>query len=260
MAFQFGIYNTNINQWEMCQNSRTVLNMPSSEILSVGYRDLHIHDRHLEAKTGNMAVFVKIRLIFSELEVNSLNQDMSRLLEGAAAHGDVTVRCAQGRVLNAHKCLLIARSPVLEQMLGGTNELDLTHMAEEVASSFLKYIYTDRVDDLETNATTLLNHADTFALPGLKSICERFLSDTIKPETIPSLLLLADQFNCETLKKSVMLYCEDNANCIQKSMAWKVLEMVNPELFVEVCEAGLGSSISSNLDSDPDPNDPDLTL
>ena len=234
--------------------------MPSSEMISVGYSDLHIHQRHLEPKTGTMNVFVKIQLISTELTDNSLNHDLSRLLDVATTTGDVTVQCAQGKELKAHKFILMARSPVFEEMLRETNILDLANIAEEVVRGLLRYIYTDNTEDLETNATVYLSNADRFQLPGLKNVCERYLSDSIKPETVPSLLLVAEQFNCEILKKAVMLYCEDNATCIQKTMAWKVLEMVNPELFVEACEAGLGSSISSNLDSDQDPNDPDLPL
>ncbi|KAL0275258.1 UNVERIFIED_CONTAM: hypothetical protein PYX00_003168 [Menopon gallinae] len=232
--------------------------MPSSELVSIGYRDLHIHDRHLEPKSKTMNVFVKIQLIFTDLEVNSLNQDMSRLLKDASNSGDVTVRCAQEREMKAHKCVLIARSPVFAEMLRGTDVLDLANIAEDVVRDLLRYLYTDHIDDLGANGPVLLGHAVRFDLPGLKTVCERYLADSIKPESVPSLLLLAEQFNCDSLKKAVMLYCEDHGNSIQKTMAWKVLEMVNPELFVEVCEAGLGSSISSNLDSDPDPNDPDL--
>jgi len=94
-------------------------------------------------------------------------------------------------------------------------------------------------------------------LPGLKTTCEKYLSDNINPSNVPSLLLVADQFECEALKRAVLEFCEGHAPAIQKNMTWKVLEMVNPELFEEVCEAGLGSSVSSNMDSLPsDPESP----
>ncbi|KAK6630441.1 hypothetical protein RUM43_014786 [Polyplax serrata] len=258
VAFQFGIYNTITKQWETCPSSRTVLNMPSSELMSVGYRDLSIHDRHLELKTKTMNVFVKIKLIFTELEINSLNQDLNRLLDLASVNGDVTINCANDRKIQAHKCILMARSPVLEEILRHTNEINMENLTQDIAQEIIRYIYTDRVDNLEAHANMLISNADKLGLPGLKAICERFLIDSIKSESVPSLLLLSEQFNCETLKKAVMIFCEDNPNSIHKTMAWKVLEMVNPDLFVEICEAGLGSSISSNLDSDPDSNDLDV--
>lgn len=229
--------------------------MPSLELMSVGYRDLSIHDRHLELKTKTMNVFVKIKLIFTEMEINSLNQDLKRLLDSASSTGDVVINCSNSRRIPAHKCILIARSPILEEILLHSNEINMENLSGEVVEEILRYLYTDRIDNLESHANVLISNADKLGLPGLKSVCERFLIDSIKPENVPSLLLLSEQFSCDNLKKAVMLYCEDNPNSINKTMAWKVLEKVNPELFVEVCEAGLGSSISSNLDSDPDSND-----
>lgn len=255
VAFQFGIYNVQTKQWETCSSSRTVLNMPSSELMSVGYRDLNIHDRHLDPQTKTMNVFVKIKLLFKEMEILNLNTDFERLLESASSTGDIIINCAQDRKVPAHSCILRARSDVLNELLQNSKELHLENLSDEIVFEILQYIYTDRVNNLETQANVLLSNADKLGLPGLKSICEKYLIDSIKRENVPSLLLLSEQFNCENLKKALMLYCEDNPNSIHKTMAWKVLEMVNPELFVEVCEAGLGSSVSSNLDSDPDSND-----
>lgn len=83
---------------------------------------------------------------------------------------------------------------------------------------------------------------------GLKEACERNLIETITPENVATLLLISDEFGCESLKRASLVYCEENATNINKSFAWKIMEQVNPELFNEVCEAGMGSSRSSNID------------
>lgn len=83
---------------------------------------------------------------------------------------------------------------------------------------------------------------------GLKELCERNLIETLTPENVASLLLIADEFSCDALKRASLAYCEENAMSINKSFAWKIMEQVNPELFNEVCEAGMGSSRSSNID------------
>jgi len=67
VAFEFGIFNSKTNQWEVCPKSKTVLNLPSStDILSVGYRDLQIHKPHMESGTGTMSIYVKIHLSIDE--------------------------------------------------------------------------------------------------------------------------------------------------------------------------------------------------
>ena len=88
-------------------------------------------------------------------------------------------------------------------------------------------------------------------MPGLKLLCERTLVETITPESVASLFPLDDRFGCDSLKKAALAYCEDKATSIKKSLAWKVMEIVYPQLFMEACEAGISSSVSSNLDSIP---------
>jgi speckle-type POZ protein len=129
--------------------------------------------------------------------------------------------------------------------------LQLPGLSDEILQELLRYIYTDCVDNLDTIASTLLPVGENYHMPGLKLLCERTLVETITSESVASLLLLADQFACDSLKRAALAYCEDNATSIKKSLAWKVMEIVNPELFMEACEAGIGSSISSNLDSIP---------
>ncbi|XP_066992480.1 speckle-type POZ protein B [Anabrus simplex] len=257
IRFQFAIYNEEIKQWEMCHVSRTVLQLQTTQdMLSIGYRDLSILERHIEPRKGDVSLFVKLQLVQTEAERNSLYQDLGRLLNSQA--GDIIICCDDGQEFQAHTDILRCRSPVLAYMISlkdENNRLDLHDMSGDMVQEILRYIYTDHVDNLDTLASSLLAAADRLKLPGLKVLCERSLLETITPESVASLLLLADQFNCEPLKKAALAYCEDNATSIKKTLAWKVMEIVNPDLFMEACEAGLGSSISSNLDSLPSDTD-----
>jgi speckle-type POZ protein len=178
--------------------------------------------------------------------------------------GDIILQGDGERRFPAHRSLLSARSPILAAMIKvheqqGHSEtedtqekcLELPGLSDEILQELLRYMYTDRVNNLDTTASTLLPVAESYHLPGLKLLCERTLVETITPESVASLLLLADQFGCDSLKRAALAYCEDNAASIKKSLAWKVMEIVNPDLFLEAFEAGLGSSVSSNLDSIP---------
>lgn len=74
IRFQFGVFNTDVKHWEYCHVSRTVLELQScSEIISLGYRDLSIVDRHLK-KTGEVVLMVKIQIIQYENEKHNLSQ------------------------------------------------------------------------------------------------------------------------------------------------------------------------------------------
>lgn len=88
VRFQFGVYNVEIKQWEMCHVSRVVLHLQNThEMLSLGYRDLTILDRHMEAPSGDVSVFVKLQLVQTEAERHSLSQDLARMLSCTSQPG-----------------------------------------------------------------------------------------------------------------------------------------------------------------------------
>ncbi|KAK0179587.1 hypothetical protein PV327_005325 [Microctonus hyperodae] len=260
IRFQFAVYNANINHWEYCHVSRTILELKStSDIISLGYRDLSIVDRHIK-KTGEVMVMVKIQIIQCESERHSLSQDMAKLLKHPRA-ADTKLICAgmSNEEIPVHASVIAARSDVLADMIvpvvmennGEMNYryvLELPELSRDITEELLRYIYSDHVDNLDTLVSQLLSAAERYRLQGLKELCERNLIETLTPENVASLLLIADEFSCDALKRASLAYCEENAMSINKSFAWKIMEQVNPELFNEVCEAGMGSSRSSNID------------
>ncbi|XP_076239185.1 TD and POZ domain-containing protein 2 isoform X2 [Calliopsis andreniformis] len=291
IRFQFAVFNANVKYWEYCHVSRTVLELKScSEIISLGYRDLFIVDRHLN-KDDEVLLMVKVQIIQCESEKHSLSQDMARLLKHSYA-ADTKVICGDlnSTEIPVHSSVLAARSNILADMILPINEspatsntkmdstevevpdtrnsleekvinkeneqledrykfsVELLDISKEVVEELLRYIYSDRVDNLDSLAPQLLSLAERFSLQGLKELCERNLIETITPENIASRLLVADEFSCESLKRASLAYCEGNITVLNKSLAWKMMEHVNPELFNEVCEASTGSSRSSNMD------------
>jgi speckle-type POZ protein len=91
IRFQFGVYNVEIKQWEMCHVSRMVLHLQNThKMLSLGYRDLSILDRHVESPGGDVSVFVKLQLVQTEAEHHSLSQDLARMLSHTSLPGNCT--------------------------------------------------------------------------------------------------------------------------------------------------------------------------
>merc|ERR1719228_2068482 len=97
-----------------------------------------------------------------------------------------------GKTFPCHKLVLAARSSVLMTMLendmmeveNDTMEareevLTLNHIEPDIVKSLIKFIYTGKVDDLETKATSLLGIADCYKLPGLTKLCEGQLISAI---------------------------------------------------------------------------------
>lgn len=208
---------------------------------------------------------VKIQIIQSEEERHSLSQDMARILaEERFIDTVVLCNCPESqKPIYINSMLIKTRSNKLATKLRDhtddtTNKnikykIDLSELNYNVVHELIRYIYTDKVENTEAFAQKLLPLSTRFHLPGLTALCERTLLESLTPANVPSILLLADQCGCENLRKAALRYCENseeikgNVQTGKSSLAWRVMEMVNPDLFLEACES-LGSS-SSNLDS-----------
>lgn len=206
---------------------------------------------------------VKVQIIQSEEERHSLSQDMARILaEEQFADSVILCSCPDSqKPIYANSMLIKTRSTKLGAKLRDHTDprnkdikykLDLSELNHNVVYELLRYIYTDKVENSEAFAQKLLPLSTRFHLPGLTALCERTLLESLTPSNVPSILLLADQCGCENLRKASLRYCENSEEIkgnVQtgKTLAWRVMEMVNPDLFMEACES-MGSS-SSNLDS-----------
>lgn len=88
--------------------------------------------------------------------------------------------------------------------------LQLPEYTHGAVSELLRYIYTDKVDNLEKYSHKLLPISTKFQLPGLTALCERALIESLKPTNVPNILLLSDQCGCENLRKAALHYCENS--------------------------------------------------
>ncbi|KAH0564416.1 uncharacterized protein LOC123272826 [Cotesia glomerata] len=91
IRFQFGIYNTEVNQWEYFNIGRTIIELKSTEdIVSLGYRELSVVERHL--KNGVAKLVVKIQMT----EYDSDKQEPARLTRHLR-DADTKFICSKGQ-------------------------------------------------------------------------------------------------------------------------------------------------------------------
>ncbi|KAL6639937.1 hypothetical protein ACP70R_022247 [Stipagrostis hirtigluma subsp. patula] len=149
---------------------------------------------------------------------SDLQRDLRRML----AHGDgadVTLVAAGGQRFRAHRCVLAARSPVLQALLFGPmrDGRDAVELADDVApevfAAVLRYIYGDALpvttgdDDGEADARVLrqlLAAADLYALDGLSRSCQDMLGRCVTPCTAAETYAIAERLNLPRLKAAVV--------------------------------------------------------
>lgn len=169
---------------------------------------------------------------------------------------DVTLVSSDGNCFPVHKTIISCRSSGLSQLVAkALNDVVPLKIPSALLTELLQYIYTDRVDPLKA-PTALLRVAVDLELPGLKvssgsdssnlhtkflgvqqknigpdsniiqNICVKALTESITQFNVANMLMIADTFSCDQLKKAGLAYVEENARSIVKTMAWKVMEHV----------------------------------
>lgn len=141
VRYQFGIWDASIKYWEFCDISNTILNLENSrDLLSIGYKTLGIHDRHVDSRkfcnfldalfilltcnsfiVKDVRIMVKVQIIQSEEEKHSLSQDLARVLATESdEYSDTIVECSSHNgeePFKVNSLLIKARSEKLSSML-----------------------------------------------------------------------------------------------------------------------------------------------
>ncbi|XP_058788574.1 speckle-type POZ protein-like [Phymastichus coffea] len=125
--------------------------------------------------------------------------------------------------LPAHKCVLSVRSPVFFSMFEhdmkeqNENKVTITDIRSTVMTEVLRFIYTAKVNKIDTIAAEILAAADKYQLTGLKKMCEEYLSTQLSVENACEILLVADQTNTEKLYNTTLDFITIHANEIVTS-------------------------------------------
>ena len=123
---------------------------------------------------------------------------------------DVKLVTPCGRILEAHKNVLAARSAVFSAMFdhdfleNKTNVVDIPDIEYAILQEMLRYIYTNRVKNFENLAGELLLASDKYQIDDLKEKCAEVLCENITIENAIDTLHLADKFNVDRLKDKVI--------------------------------------------------------
>jgi speckle-type POZ protein len=125
-------------------------------------------------------------------------QDFKRMFENEE-HCDLKIHADDGVTLNAHKTILIARSPVFSKMLTSnmkeatTNTVKIEDFDSKTLRELLRFIYCGQVQDLEAVAGNLVHAAEKYDLDELKKICIEQLAENVLGENVVETLIIADQ-------------------------------------------------------------------
>jgi len=121
---------------------------------------------------------------------------------------DLTISVQQQK-FRVHKVVLAAASPVFHAMFqhqfqeNRTNELAISDFQSEVVLEMLRYVYTGGVDSMDALSQDLLAVAEKYRIEGLKTRCEKHLSDNLSANNLKDMLNLSMLHSARQLEKCV---------------------------------------------------------
>lgn len=124
---------------------------------------------------------------------------------------DVKIITVDSNVIEAHKFVL-ARSPVFQAMFKNemkekkSGEVHVKNFNYQTMISVIRFMYTDKVEDLKFVANELLNAADYYDLPELKETCITWLQHNISIHNFVQALLTAERFAIRTLRDAALRF------------------------------------------------------
>jgi speckle-type POZ protein len=151
---------------------------------------------------------------------------MKNLLSDQAFSGDVQMYFTKDKSvrISAHRCILMARSPVFHAMFSSemtesvTGEIFVEDIDPAVMNELLNYMYTDSFSSetiIPVMADELLAVATKYDVIGVVFECETFLIQQIASDTVIELLILSDICNAATLKQRCLSHIA--SHCVEVS-------------------------------------------
>ena len=134
------------------------------------------------------------------------------------SHSDVIFRVGGARI-HGHRCILSARSPYFQQLLGGSMkeasspEVSIEGVSADIFLALLRYLYAGRVPSDPEEALKLIVAADYFSIESkLADQCRDVLGTNLSIDNACQLLRVADRFGQEPLKEVIMAFMSRHDN------------------------------------------------
>lgn len=164
--------------------------------------------------------------------------DMADILE-SGRFSDITLIC-QGKEFKAHKIILASRSPVFSAMFEhGMKEsresiVEIPDIEPEIMKELLKFIYYEKVDNLEKHACSILVAATKYQIEKLMNICQKLMYENLSIENAVEMLILADVYNAEKLKSKAISFVVANIKDVRSTPGYDKLGQSHWHIIKEI--------------------------
>ncbi|KAF4325521.1 hypothetical protein BBO99_00000339 [Phytophthora kernoviae] len=158
---------------------------------------------------------------------NQLMSDVTFIVEGGPVYGhkNLCVRCSYFRAMFTG-----------EMQESTAREVEITDVSRSTFLSLLEYVYTDRMEVLESGLKDLFIAADRYGIDSLKRVCTQKLSKSISVDNAASILQAADQHNAPKLRDECFQFTLRNFDAVSKTPLFLEMARTNIELALQILQ------------------------
>lgn len=156
---------------------------------------------------------------------------------------DVTLRVGD-REFKVHRNILATSCDYFMAMFtvglkeSNQKEIELTDVTPDIFEVILKFIYGGELpEEINVTAKDLLITAGKYGLQAVVTHCENHLSKIVNLENCVELLVFADTYSQQSLKKALISFMRINIRQFEMRQDWEELKNINLKLAFDVLEA-----------------------
>ncbi|XP_042901567.1 speckle-type POZ protein B [Parasteatoda tepidariorum] len=175
----------------------------------------------------------------TDISLHTVQSDIRNLFSDKTLC-DVKIR-VEDEIVQAHKSILAARSPVFHAMFqldmveAKTGIVDIQDVDIDTFKAFMNYIYCDIVDKMDYDgAKNLLIVAEKYEVLRLKEMCGSFLKSEISDRNACEIAALADMVSHKGLKSFAIDFIADHSKNILIMPEWVPWIKNHMELATEI--------------------------
>lgn len=183
--------------------------------------------------------------------LSSLAYDFDALSTSAST-ADISIVVGETKI-PAHRCILMARSPVFKELLAYATfspsredsasaspspqfELQIEQRNPRLVDALIKFLYSGKIPfDLDKMAKELMILAEYYGVKTLKSVCSEWLMKELCLKNAIDSLITAHLHRCPALKVASLELVVKHAAKFMAQDDWAAFASNHPELLNEVC-------------------------
>lgn len=147
---------------------------------------------------------------------------------------------SEGKALKVYKGILAKSSTVFAAMFGAEmkekleNTVEIADIKYDVLVEMVRFVYSGKVNNIDTIACELAAAADKYAIHGLKAMCEETMCKNLSVDNVVEYLDFADKYRMDKLKKKSIEFSVAHANDVIEKPEFQLLPC---NVMYEVCRA-----------------------